>query len=189
MDIWSWVHECEESLREQGEHRVADIIDELPSAVVNDDFVRADGLYREGLTHARRLKHRWLEVFFRHWNLQSKVLKQQDVKGMKKEAVSLLDFAHQEQTKDCPQSVCVVQDLAPLLRLDRRAGVQPRAHRRVPRNIGTNRPQLALLHMHRVRIGGGHAGRGALPGKPSKKSNCVIRRLINIKDQESKTLT
>ncbi len=112
MNIWEWVAESEAALRDAGEDRLADLIDALPNAVCNDDHARVDAIVPEALAHARRLGHAWLEVFIRHWELQSRVFERFDVARALGDAVRLLDFAHEEETRDCPQGVCAVQDLA-----------------------------------------------------------------------------
>jgi len=60
----------------------------------------------------KSLDDKWLEVYFRHWRLQAHVLKNFDAKGHLNEAISLLEFSHGEDTKECPQRICAVQDLA-----------------------------------------------------------------------------
>lgn len=112
MDIWAWVNDKEEELRNAGHHRLADIMDELPGLVVDNEIELIESIVPEGLALARALGEKWVELFIRHWNLQSLVLTRMEVKDALPEATSLLEFAHQEDTKDCPQSVCVVQDLA-----------------------------------------------------------------------------
>ena len=112
MDIWKWVNEAEKAAISRGDYRLAELIDVLPSYVVDDEYKKVDAIIPEGLRLARQLNHKWLEVFFRHWNLQSLVLYREQVKDMLPEAINLVDFCHQEDTKDCPQSICVVQDLA-----------------------------------------------------------------------------
>jgi tetratricopeptide (TPR) repeat protein len=102
----------ERALREAGETRLADIIDALPNATVNDDHARVDAMVPEGLALAARVKNRWLEVFIRHWYLQSRVLHRVQVGSSLADAVKLVDLAHEEWARGCPQSVCAVQDLS-----------------------------------------------------------------------------
>jgi len=112
MNIWNWVHRKENELRHQGETRLADIMDLIPSYACDDKHELVDTIFPEGLQHARRLGDKWVELFLRHWYLQSKVLHRKNVRDMLNEAVDLLAFAHSEETRDCPQRICVVQDLA-----------------------------------------------------------------------------
>ncbi len=112
MDIWRWVQGREEALRADGHVELANYIEELPSYVVDDRFDLVDQVYHAALPLCRALDDKWLEVYFRHWRLQGHVLKNYDAKGLLSEAILLLDFAHGEETKDCPQRICAVQDLA-----------------------------------------------------------------------------
>ncbi|MBL8739817.1 MAG: tetratricopeptide repeat protein, partial [Myxococcales bacterium] len=113
MDIWEWVEEATEALRESGGERLADLIDELSSACCDGEHERVENMVPEALSLARAAKHPWLEVFIRHWLLQSRVLHRHDVsRDTMKQAVSLIEFASRPETRSCPQSVCAVQDLA-----------------------------------------------------------------------------
>ena len=111
MDIWGWVYDAQVSLRKNGHDRLAQIVDELPPLVVEGNHEQAEAIVPEGLALARQLDHPWLEVFLRHWLAQSRILHRHDVTRGMDEVIRLLDFAHEERTRDCPQSVCVVQDV------------------------------------------------------------------------------
>lgn len=111
MNIWQWVGETERELRAQGHGRLAELLDELPSAVCNDRHEQVDALVPEAISLARGLELPWVELFVRHWSLQSRVLHRMDAKALG-DALALLDFAHTDATRDCPQAVCTVQDLS-----------------------------------------------------------------------------
>lgn len=111
MNIWAWVRSAKRELRESGNPRLAELMDKLPTAVCDNEHARADAIYPEALALARQAKHKWAEVFVRHWNLQGRILHRHEVGEWTGEAVELLDFANQEDTRDCPQSVCVTQDV------------------------------------------------------------------------------
>jgi len=112
MDIFEWVFETTESLRENGHARLADLIDELPAACCDAEHERVESMVPEALSLARTIDNPWLEVFIRHWLLQSRVLHRHDVsRDTLQQAVSLLEFANRPDTRDCPQSICAVQDL------------------------------------------------------------------------------
>lgn len=112
MDIWRWVDQAQEDLLKQGNVRLSDMLSEVASLVVDEEHEKVDAIMPEVLALAKKSPNKWIELFFRHWHLQSRVLSRCETKDALPEAISLLDFAHQEDTKDCPQSVCVVQDLA-----------------------------------------------------------------------------
>jgi tetratricopeptide (TPR) repeat protein len=114
LNIWAWVHEIKHRL-ERGdapEQRLAELMNELPSAAVDEAHERVDSMVPEAVALARELDEPWAEVFVRHWNLQSRVLHRRQAGEELREAVSLLDFASGPRTRGCPQSVCAVQDLA-----------------------------------------------------------------------------
>lgn len=114
MNIWAWVHEIRRRLErgDASEQRLAELMNELPSAAVDEAHERVDSMVPEALALARELDEPWVEVFVRHWNLQSRVLHRRRAGEELREAVSLLDFATGPTTRGCPQSVCSVQDLA-----------------------------------------------------------------------------
>lgn len=112
MDIWRWVETTKRELKRSGQARLATLVEDLPNLVCNDEHGRVEAVVPEAIALARAAKLPWVEVFVRHWALQSRVLHRYEAKGHLSEAVSLLDFANREQTRSCPQSVCVTQDLA-----------------------------------------------------------------------------
>lgn len=111
MDLWAWVNATEARLREQGHARLADLLDQIPSETCDDRHERVDALVSEALALAEAIDEPWLELFVRHWGLQSRILHRMDGAALG-EAVSLVEFAHRDETRGCPQAVCAVQDLA-----------------------------------------------------------------------------
>ena len=111
MDIWAWVQAQEQALEEAGERSLAQAMDLISRHTVNDEHAAVDALLPEALSRARSLNLPWIEVFLRHWGLQSRIFHRQDATALS-EAASLVERSHREDAKDCPQSVCTVQDLA-----------------------------------------------------------------------------
>ncbi|MBT5231701.1 MAG: hypothetical protein HOM11_15660, partial [Methylococcales bacterium] len=112
MDIWQWINDKIDELVETEHHRLAYIMAKLPGHVVDDQHEQVDIMVQEGLVLAKSKKEPWIELYLKHWELQSRVFSRMDVNGMLPKAVDLLDFAHQPETADCPQGICAVQDLA-----------------------------------------------------------------------------
>ncbi|MCY1011494.1 hypothetical protein OV079_39225 [Nannocystis pusilla] len=112
MDIWQWVHDIDPELRRGGHVRLADLIRRIPAATVDDHHDRVDALAPEALALAKAAGLPWVEVFVRHWHLQSRVLHRCQGDMALGEAVALVDYAHGEAARGCPQAVCTVQDLA-----------------------------------------------------------------------------
>ncbi|CAA6804749.1 MAG: Unknown protein [uncultured Thiotrichaceae bacterium] len=111
MDIWGWVYDAVGEVREAGHEHLADAIFDLPSDVVNGRHEEIDLYIAELVAEAKSAGFTWIELYIRHWYMQSKVLHRGEPKEAIKEVVSLLEFAYTEENRDCPQSICVVQDM------------------------------------------------------------------------------
>lgn len=112
MNIWAWVYDKQEQLRERGHHRLASVIDDLPTAVCDMRHEQAEAMVPEGLALATDLEEPWVEIFLRHWLMQSRVLHRYQGRDNLEGCVALLEFAHRPGNRECPQSLCVVQDFA-----------------------------------------------------------------------------
>ena len=112
MDIWAWVENLHEELTDAGHERVADFLYSLPNLVCEDKIGQAQALFPEALAAAKSLKNPWMEVFFRHWQMRLRLGALAEGETALPEAISLLDFAHSEACRECPQSVCTTQDVA-----------------------------------------------------------------------------
>ncbi len=112
MDIWAWVRDKKRQLHEGGQRRLATIMEDLPTAVCDMRHEQAEAMVPEGLALARDIEDAWVEIFLRHWLMQSRVLHRYQGRDNLERCVSLLEFSHREGNKECPQSLCVVQDFA-----------------------------------------------------------------------------
>ncbi|UJB21638.1 MULTISPECIES: tetratricopeptide repeat protein [Lysobacter] len=112
MDIFDWIEDLSEELREAGQYRVVELINRIPHELHDNHPERVEAMLPEALAAARALQNPWLEVFFRHWGLQNRMRNLAEGEKALPEAVSLLEFAHRDETQQCPQSVCVTQDIA-----------------------------------------------------------------------------
>ncbi|MEM7244367.1 MAG: hypothetical protein AAF533_03435 [Acidobacteriota bacterium] len=112
MSNWGWFYHYIKELRDQGEAGFAHRLGQLPSLACDDEHERLDALYPELLAASRERKHPWLEIFVRHWGLQSRVARRGLVGANLSEAVDLLERSSRDDARDCPQSTCVVQDLS-----------------------------------------------------------------------------
>jgi tetratricopeptide (TPR) repeat protein len=112
MDIWRWFFQECERLDEAGHGAAAETLNALVHAKSEADHDRVDAVFPEALQVARALGNPWLEIFARHWNLQSRVFARRHGTSALGEAVALVEFAHRPEHHDCPQAVCAVQDLA-----------------------------------------------------------------------------
>lgn len=112
MDIFQWIEDLSDELNEAGQYRLVELINRIPHELHDNHPERVEAMLPEALAAARALQHPWLEVFFRHWGLQNRMRNLAEGEKALPEAVSLLEFAHRDQTQQCPQSVCVTQDIA-----------------------------------------------------------------------------
>lgn len=112
MDIWRWIYEATDELEAAGHGAYAERLRNLPGHVLSNRHDFVDAAVPELVATARQLRLPWIEVFVRHWHLQSRVLIRWNAAGALTEAVDLLDFATREPARECPQSTCAVQDLA-----------------------------------------------------------------------------
>ncbi len=109
--IWDWVGEAKRALRDSGRSRLAELMDQISSYTCDEKHAQVDAIYPEAVALAREAGNPWIEVFIRHWNLQSRILRRHQVGEWMAEAVSLIEFANRPETRDCPQSICTTQDL------------------------------------------------------------------------------
>lgn len=111
MDIWAWVSTLHDELTEAGQTRMADMLYSISNHVHENRIEQVEALVPEALATARAMKNPWLEVFFRHWGLQNRVSNLSEGTSALPEAVSLMEFAHRDDTIACPQSICVTHDI------------------------------------------------------------------------------
>jgi len=108
VNIWEWVNQAMRELDEQGHHRLAALMDRLPSAVIEVEKDEVEAIVPEALALARSLELPWVEIYIRHWERQSIWGGFETLQG----AIELLEFSHRPEHIDCPQSVCTVQDVS-----------------------------------------------------------------------------
>lgn len=112
MNIWAWVERVQEELMESGRGRLAELMDLVPEYMSDNKHEQLDAVLPEAIALAREAKMPWVEVYIRHWQLQSCILQRYLIRDYLPEAVSLIELANRDETRDCPQSVCTTQDLA-----------------------------------------------------------------------------
>jgi hypothetical protein len=112
MDIWKWVFDLQRELREAGQGRVADLIDSIPDDKYHSRPEQVIAALPEAIAAARAMKNPWLELYFRHWGLSNRMNNLAQGEVALADAVSLIEFAHRDATKNCPQAVCATQDVA-----------------------------------------------------------------------------
>jgi hypothetical protein len=112
MDIWKWVFDLQRELRDAGQGRIADLIDSIPEDKYRSRAEQVAAALPEAIAAARAMKNPWLELYFRHWGLSNRMNNLAEGEVALADAVSLIEFAHRDATKNCPQTVCATQDVA-----------------------------------------------------------------------------
>ncbi len=127
--VWTWLWRLSEELYDMGEEDISDKIDNFSSLAYEKDQKQVELAFPELIAFARARQNKWLEIYLRHWRLQAYVNTNHDPRPLVPEVLDLLAFANEEDTKDCPQSTCVIDDItdiyaaidAPGFALERRA--------------------------------------------------------------------
>lgn len=112
--IWDWVHRYIWDLRlsdDPERRRMAEALIDFTSAAGQKEAAVVEAAYPELLAFVRGEQNAWAEVFVRHWRLQAYVHTPADPRALTVEALDLVQFAHGEAARDCPQRVCAIDDL------------------------------------------------------------------------------
>ena len=112
MDIWNWVEKLQGDLRQAGQAQGAQLLTRLTDDVSDLRVERAQALLPEARALSKTLANPWLEVFVGHWEMRNRVGNLCEGERALGDAVALFERANREDTQQCPQSICVTQDLA-----------------------------------------------------------------------------
>ncbi|OBU63169.1 tetratricopeptide repeat protein [Stenotrophomonas maltophilia] len=112
MDIWNWVEKLQGDLRQAGQVQNAHLLNRLADDVSELQVDRVDALLPEARALGKALDNPWVDVYVGHWALRNRVGNRVEGESALGEAVALFERAHREDTLECPQSICVTQDLA-----------------------------------------------------------------------------
>lgn len=112
MDIWNWVEKLQDDLGEAGQAQSAQLLTRLTDEVCELRLDRVDALLPEARALGKTLGNPWLDVFVGHWDMRNRVGNRLEGESALGDAVALFERAHRADTVECPQSICVTQDLA-----------------------------------------------------------------------------
>ncbi|MEC3888831.1 bacterial transcriptional activator domain-containing protein [Xanthomonas campestris] len=112
MEIWNWVEKLQDDLGEAGQPQNAQLLTRLTDHICDLQIERAEALLPEARALGKTLANPWLEVFVGHWEMRNRVGNLCEGERALGDAVSLFERAHRPDAVECPQSVCVTQDLA-----------------------------------------------------------------------------
>ncbi|HAP78225.1 MAG TPA: hypothetical protein DCR14_19350 [Acidimicrobiaceae bacterium] len=110
MNIWAWYERALSDMTAAGQGELARKFRQFSNDVFEHRHEAADAAYPELLAAANAAGNPWLEVWTRHWYLQSLSIRHETRRQLHL-AVETLELAHRPATEQCPQSVCVVQDM------------------------------------------------------------------------------
>ncbi|WP_372372352.1 hypothetical protein ACCQ13_05145 [Xanthomonas sp. NCPPB 1638] len=112
MEIWNWVEKLQDDLSEAGQPQNAQLLTRLTDYICDLQIERAEALLPEARALGRTLANPWLEVFVGHWEMRNRVGNLCEGERALGDAVTLFERAHRPDAVECPQSICVTQDLA-----------------------------------------------------------------------------
>lgn len=112
MDIWEWYHKYTKELRDAGQEYIPQLIDDYSEGVMHLQMEKCDSLLPEVKALTQVAKNPWLEIFIGHWEMRHRLTNYEEGEKVLPDVVALFEKAHREETKDCPQSICVTQDLS-----------------------------------------------------------------------------
>lgn len=112
MDTWEWYNNYSQELRDVGQGYIPQLIDDFSDCVLHLQMEKADALLPEMKALNQVAKNPWLEIFIGHWELRHRLTNYSEGEKVLPDVVALFEKAHREEAADCPQSVCVTQDLS-----------------------------------------------------------------------------
>lgn len=112
MDIWNWVEKLQDDLGEAGQGQSAQLLTRLTDDVCELRIDRVEALLPEARALGKTLGNPWVDVFVGHWEMRNRVGNRLEGEAALGDAVALFERAHRADAADCPQTVCVTQDLA-----------------------------------------------------------------------------
>lgn len=112
MDTWEWYNNYSKELRDAGQGYIPQIIDDFSEGALNLQLEKCDALLPEMKALNQVAKNPWLEIFIGHWEMRHRLTNYSEGEKVLPDVVALFEKAHREEAKDCPQSICVTQDLS-----------------------------------------------------------------------------
>ncbi len=111
MDIWQWYNQYESDLHAAGQPYITDHLNKLINAICDVKPDLSEALLPEARSFKKTAGNPWLEVFIGHWEMRHRLGMGEGETALG-DAVRFFERAHQPDAIDCPQSVCVTQDLS-----------------------------------------------------------------------------
>ncbi|MDR2689291.1 MAG: hypothetical protein LBB76_05985 [Azoarcus sp.] len=112
MEVWKWVDSLTNTLNDAGQGASARVLDDFTTHISDQEIARAEALLPEAKALAKSLENPWLEVFVGHWEMRYRLDGKLEGESALPDMVALFERAHRADAIDCPQAVCVTQDLS-----------------------------------------------------------------------------
>ncbi|MET8138898.1 tetratricopeptide repeat protein [Sphaerisporangium sp. NPDC005288] len=112
VDIWAWVADTQRQLHEAGNTGLAIALGDLPAQAFEGRYAQLDVMAPAVAQQAETLELPWLELFARHWHLVSRIGDRAQGAAALGDAEALVEFAHREDTKECPSVPAAIEALA-----------------------------------------------------------------------------
>ncbi len=110
MDLYNWYWPVIWELEDEAPD-LANQLQALDTWVCDGDHERIDAVVPGLIATLESLNQPWLDLYVRHWQMQSRVLHRYDVRGdTLKQCVDLLERASRPNAAECPMSICAAQD-------------------------------------------------------------------------------
>ncbi len=122
MEVFAWAEKLSEQLNKAGQPELARQIFELPVSAVAQHSPGWESIYLSVLAASRELENPWLEAYAHHWAAQSRVSRDGEGRTALNDVISAVERSHQPDCIECPQAVCLVQDLATVYSVTDRSG-------------------------------------------------------------------
>ncbi|EPS0645175.1 hypothetical protein ACVBEK_003992, partial [Cronobacter malonaticus] len=112
MDIWAWYEQYERDLAEAGKPWITQHVNKLIESVVEVQTGKTEALLPEARALKKTAGNPWIDVMVGHWEMRHRIGNLGEGEKALGDVVALFERAHQSDAAECPQSICVTQDLS-----------------------------------------------------------------------------
>ncbi|ALB64226.1 FIG00553992: hypothetical protein [Cronobacter condimenti 1330] len=112
MNIWAWYEQYQRDLEEAGKPWITQHVDRLIDSVVEVQTGKTEALLPEARALKKTAGNPWVEVMVGHWEMRHRIGNLGEGEKALGDVVALFERAHQADAAECPQSICVTQDLS-----------------------------------------------------------------------------
>lgn len=110
MNIWHWYEQYEHDAW-QSNHSTR-LFNDFFGSVIGVQYNEVEALLPEVHAQVNAENNPWLGVLLGHWEMRHRLCNKGEGQTALADVVALYERAHQSDAAECPQSVCVTQDLS-----------------------------------------------------------------------------